>query len=159
MHRAFSTGSALNKTAITALALATLIGMGAARADDKKASEVSWAVTLGKGEKSSLDGKPWEVTLFDAVTCKWIKQLPVKVGKDKPVSFRVATKRGAGDAKPNELGAHFRWTATGIGPGHVKKCWWGDPKPAKDGASFQIFVSDTTGDATCSDIADGCKHR
>jgi hypothetical protein len=106
----------------------------------------AWSVTLIGPEQPNLERdsknefkKTWTVTLFDAVACKPLDSVTLNPKDKKQIT--VTARAGAGQAGlKGELGAHFRWKTSGVGPGPKAMTWWGDPKPVRDNAEVKIIV-------------------
>jgi len=68
VFRSGSADPALPKIVMIFAIAAALTGAGAANAGPK-ADDKSWTITLGPADHESMDGKPRQVEVFDAVSC------------------------------------------------------------------------------------------
>jgi hypothetical protein len=120
--------------------------------------EADWTATLGGGDVKSLDGKPWDVEIFDAVACKSLSKVTLAAGGSATVTIKARELAGQAINK-GELGAHFRWQTSGQVPLNGKPtqlCFWGDPKPVRDGASTKLVIYPANGTGKCPGISGNC---
>ena len=155
MTRSYSDGSTFAAKAIGFTFAATLIiaGNGAAEA---RIPDTLWSVSLGPAEQGSLDGKSWEIELFDAIACK--KLTTVSVAKGATGKLTVLARDGAGDASKGQLGGHFRWQAKGVGPGPKAMFFWGDPKVFRNNAQAPLVLINNGSDKP-HDITTPCEKQ
>ena len=154
MTRSYSDRSTFAAKAISFTFAATLIiagnGTAAARVPD-----ALWPASLGPAEQGSLDGKSWQIELFDSVACK--KLTTIHVAKGATGKLTVLARDGAGEASKGQLGGHFRWQAKGIGPGHKETFFWGESDVFRKDAQARLVLVGNGGAA--HDITHPCEKQ
>jgi hypothetical protein len=155
MTRSYSDRSTFAAKTIACTFAATLIiaGNGTAEA---RVPDALWSVTLGPADQPSLDGKSWEIELFDAVACK--KLTTIHVAKGKTGKLTVLARDGAGEASKGQLGGHFRWLAKGVGPGPKAMFFWGDPKVFRNNAEVRLVLAGN-GETSAHNITVPCEKQ
>jgi hypothetical protein len=155
MTRSYSDRSTFAAKAIVFTFATTLIiaGNGTAEA---RVPDTLWTVSLGPAEQASLDGKVWEIELFDAVACKKLTKLTLAKGMTGKLT--ILARDGGGDASKGQLGGHFRWQAKGIGPGHKAMFFWGDPKVFRNNAEARLVLANN-GSETSHNITSPCEKQ
>jgi hypothetical protein len=119
VFRSCSGRSAFARTATAFAFVAALISLSIVSARAKPGDK-TWTINLGPADHESMDGNPWNVEVFDAVSCKSAGTFAVTKSGSKQV--QVAAREGAGSAlNKGEFGGHFRWPTQGPGATRRKK--------------------------------------
>lgn len=158
MFRSCSGRSAFARTATAFAFVAALISLSIVSARAKP-GDTTWTITLGPADHKSMDGNPWNVEVFDAVSCKSAGTFAVTKSGSKQV--QVAAREGAGSAlNKGEFGGHFRWRTQGLVPLDAKKTklrFDGEAKPTRDHAGpFTTVIYPANGRGSAPTISGDC---